>query len=163
MIGRGIIYIQIFMFIERGMNDEKCRCFLFSFVNVIVCFMLLNIQIEDYSMLQRRTKNDFETYTPVLYVTNKIHSYDEVNGVSVENRDGQKIIKLSDTKSDTYLYRDKSKLMELCIIKDMQPDFSTGQALMACDDFDVKQDENRIICEINGVEFYVELRSGVAS
>ena len=114
-------------------------------------------------MLQRRTKNDFETYTPVLYVTNKIHSYDEVNGVSVENRDGQKIIKLSDTKSDTYLYRDKSKLMELCVIKDMQPDFSTGQALMACDDFDVKQDENKIICEINGVEFYVELRNGVAS
>lgn len=53
--------------------------------------------------------------------------------------------------------------MELCVIKDMQPDFSTGQALMACDDFDVKQDENKIICEINGVEFYVELRSGVAS
>ena len=144
--------------------------------------MLLNIQIEDYSMLQRRTKNDFETYTPVLYVTNKIHSYDEMNGVSVENRDGQKIIKLSDTKSDTYLYRDKSKLMELCVIKDMQPDFSTGQALMACDDFDAKQDENnfyvlnvtrelltgssnedKIICEINGVEFYVELRSEVAS
>lgn len=130
---------------------------------VLCCFMLLNIQIEDYSMLQRRTKNDFETYTPVLYVTNKIHSYDEVNGVSVEKRDGQKIIKLSDTKSDTYLYRDKSKLMELCVIKDKQPDFSTGQALMACDDFDVKQDENKIICEINGVEFYVELRSGVAS
>ena len=30
---------------------------------VLCCFMLLNIQIEDYSMLQRRTKNDFETYT----------------------------------------------------------------------------------------------------
>ena len=164
MIGRGIIYIQIFMFIERGMNDEKCRCFLFSFVNVIVCVMLFHaFEYSDYSMLQRSTKNDFETYTPVLYVTNKIHSYDEVNGVSVEKRDGQKIIKLSDTKSDTYLYRDKSKLMELCVIKDMQPDFTTGQALMACDDFDVKQDKNKIICEINGVEFYVELRSGVAS
>lgn len=39
---QGIIYIQIFMFIERGMNDEKCRCFLFSFVNVIVCVMLFH-------------------------------------------------------------------------------------------------------------------------
>ena len=82
---------------------------------------------------------------------------------NIWNKDGQKIIKLSETKSDTYLYKDKSKLMELCVIKDMQPDFSTGQALMACDDFDVKQDENKIICEINGVEFYVELRSGLAS
>ena len=53
--------------------------------------------------------------------------------------------------------------MELCVIKGMQPDFSMGQALMACDDFDVKQDKNKIICEINGVDFYVELRSGVAS
>ena len=38
---------------------------------VLCCFMLLNIQIEDYSMLQRRTKNDFETYTPVLHMTEK--------------------------------------------------------------------------------------------
>ncbi len=130
---------------------------------VVCCFMLLNIQIEDYSMLQRRTKNDFETYTPVLYVTNKIHSYDEVDKVCVENNNGKGVIKLSDAESDTYLYKDKSKLMELCVIKGMQPDFSMGQALMACDDFDVKQDKNKIICEINGVDFYVELRSGVAS
>ena len=31
MTGKGTMYTQIFMFIERGMNDEKCRCFLFSF------------------------------------------------------------------------------------------------------------------------------------
>lgn len=42
------------------------------FLFVVCCFMLLNIQIEDYTMLQRRTKHDFETYTPVSYVTNKI-------------------------------------------------------------------------------------------
>ena len=46
------------------------------FLFVVCCFMLLNIQIEDYTMLQRRTSHDFETYTPVSYVTNKIHSYD---------------------------------------------------------------------------------------
>ena len=27
----------------------------------------------------------------------------------------------------------------------------------------IKENENKIICEINGVEFYVQLRSGVAS
>ena len=31
------------------------------FLFVVCCFMLLNIQIEDYTMLQRRTKHDFET------------------------------------------------------------------------------------------------------
>ena len=36
------------------------------FLFTLCCFMLLNIQIEDYTMLQRRTKNDFETYTCFL-------------------------------------------------------------------------------------------------
>ena len=31
MTGKGTMYTQIFMCIERGMSDEKCRCFLFSF------------------------------------------------------------------------------------------------------------------------------------
>ena len=59
---------------------SRLTCVFFSlsllFLFVVCCFMLLNIQIEDYTMLQRRTKHDFETYTPVSYVTNKIHSYD---------------------------------------------------------------------------------------
>lgn len=64
------------------------------FLFTLCCFMLLNIQIEDYTMLQRRTKNDFDTYIPVSYVTNKIHSYDEINSVSVLSIHGKKVIKL---------------------------------------------------------------------
>ena len=75
------------------------------FLFVVCCFMLLNIQIEDYTMLQRRTKHDFETSTPVSYVTNKIHSYDAEDGVCVLVVNDQKVIKLSDAKSDTYLYK----------------------------------------------------------
>ena len=43
---------------------------------VLCCFMLLNIQIEDYSMLQRRTKNDFETIQGQTY-------YFDANGYMV--------------------------------------------------------------------------------
>ena len=63
------------------------------FLFVVCCFMLLNIQIEDYTMLQRRTKHDFETYTPVSYVTNKIHSNDAEDGVCVLVVNDQKVIK----------------------------------------------------------------------
>lgn len=115
--------------------------------------MLLNIQIEDYTMLQRRTKHDFETYTPVSYVTNKIHSYDAEDGVCVLVVNDQKVIKLSDAKSDTYLYKSGTSLMELCVVKDMEPDLTMGQPLMTCHDFDVEQDVNSISCKINGVTF----------
>lgn len=133
------------------------------FLFVVCCFMLLNIQIEDYTMLQRRTKHDFETYTPVSYVTNKIHSYDAKDGVCVLVVNDQKVIKLSDAKSDTYLYKSGTSLMELCAVKDMEPDLTMGQPLMTCHDFDVEKDVNTISCKINGVTFYVNIRSEVAS
>lgn len=130
---------------------------------VICCFLLLNIQIENYSMLQRRTKNDFKMYTPVSYVTNKIHSYDQINSVHVQNIEHKKVIKLSDSQSDTYLYKYKSNLMELCVVSGMKPDFKMGQVLMPVKSFDVKKDQNRIICKINGITFQVDLRSGDVS
>lgn len=130
---------------------------------VICCFLLLNIQIENYSMLQRRTKNDFKMYTPVSYVTNKIHSYDQVNCVQVQNVERRKVIKLSDSQSDTYLYKEKSNLMEVCVVSGMNPDFKMGQILMPVKSFNVKQDQNTIICTINGITFQVELRSGDVS
>ena len=121
------------------------------FLFTLCCFMLLNIQI------------DFETYTPVSYVTNKIHSYDEINSVSVLSIHGKKVIKLQDAKSDTYLYKQKSNLMELCVVSNMEPDFTMGQALMPCNQFDVKQEKNSVLCKINGIDFQVELRSEDAS
>lgn len=125
---------------NSGVFFSLCLMLLF----IVCCFMLLNIQIEDYTMLQRRTDNDFETYTPVSYITNKIHSYDEKNGVNILVLNHQKVIKLSDAQSDTYLYKHKSKLMELCVIKGMSPDLNVGQALMPCNDFDVKQEKKKL-------------------
>ena len=40
---KGTMYTQIFMCIERGLNDEKCRCFLFSFFIVLVCGVLFYV------------------------------------------------------------------------------------------------------------------------
>ena len=41
----------------------------------------------------------------------------------------------------------------------MEPDFTMGQALMPCNQFDVKQEKNSVLCKINGIDFQVELRS----
>lgn len=131
------------------------------FIFVLCCFMLLNIQIEDYTMLQKRTQKDFQTYTPVSYVTNKIHSYDVKDAVQVETIENVTVIKLSDEQSDTYLYQKNKNLMELCVIRGMQPNFNDGQKLMKCDEFKVKQKENQISCIVNGVKFKVYLRGGV--
>lgn len=140
---------------NTGVFFSLSLMFLFTFC----CFMLLNIQIDNYTMLERRTKSDFETYTPVSYITNKIHNYDEKNGVRILAIDNKKVIKLQDSHSDTYLYKNKSKLMELCVVSGMQPDFSMGQVLMSCKEFNVWQEKNTVFCKINGIEFQVELRS----
>ena len=73
--------------------------------------------------------------------------------MSVLSIHGKKVIKLQDAKSDTYLYKQKSNLMELCVVSNMEPDFTMGQALMPCNQFDVKQEKNSVLCKINGIDF----------
>lgn len=130
------------------------------FIFALCCFMLLNIQIQNYEFLQKNTEKEYTTYTPIAYVSNKIHSYDETNGISIIYLENKPVLKLTDSKSDTYLYKDQSNLMELCLVKGMTPNLKDGQKLMKCTQFLVKQKTNVITCKINGVTFSVRMRSG---
>lgn len=126
----------------------------------LCCFLLLNIQIQNYTFLQNNTKKEYTTYTPAGYVSNKVHSFDQASKISILHLKNKPVLKLSDDKSDTYLYQENSHLMELCVVKGMQPNLKDGQKLMKCTQFEVSQEKNIITCKVNGVLFSVRMRSG---
>lgn len=125
-------------------------------VFTVCSFILLNIQIQNFSILSSKEKLNFKKNTPVSYVTNKIHSFDVYEMVSVSDN----VLKLSDDKSDTYLYKRGNYLMELCVVKDLTPDYKDGQKLLECDSFTVKKESNKLYCSVNSVDFVVRIRSG---
>ena len=126
----------------------------------LCCFLLLNIQIQNYTFLQNNTEKEYTTYTPAWYVSNKVHSFDQANDISIVYLENKPVLKLSDDKSDTYLYQENSHLMELCVVKGMQPNLKDGQKLMKCKQFKVSQKKNVITCKVNGVTFSIRMRSG---
>lgn len=128
----------------------------FLVVFTVCSFILLNIQIQNFSILSSKEKLNFKKNTPVSYVTNKIHSFDGYEMVSVSDN----VLKLSDDKSDTYLYKRGKYLMELCVVKDLTPDYKDGQKLLECDSFTVKKESNKLYCSVNSVDFVVRIRSG---
>lgn len=159
MIGKDKMFTQIHTCIEGGINMKHISIFFTLSLLVVftVCsFMLLNIQIQNFTILSNKEKMNFKINTPVSYVTNKIHSFDESNTVSVSNN----VLKLSDDKSDTYLYKKGKYLMELCVVKNLTPDFKDGQKLLECNSFTVKKELNKLYCSVNDVDFVVRLRSG---
>lgn len=125
-------------------------------VFTVCSFLLLNIQIQNFTLLSSKEKTNFKINTPVSYVTNKIHSFDEYDEISVSNN----ILKLSDDKSDTYLYKKGKYLMELCVVKGLTPEYKDGQKLLECTSFSVKKKSNKLYCSVNNVDFVVRIRSG---
>lgn len=125
-------------------------------VFTVCSFMLLNIQIQNYTLLSDRQELNFKINTPISYVTNKIHSFDGYDTISVSNN----ILKLSDDTSDTYLYKKGKYLMELCVVKGLSPNYKDGQKLLECSSFKIKMESNRLYCSVNDVDFVVRIRSG---
>jgi hypothetical protein len=127
-------------------------------VFTVCSFILLNIQIQNYTVLQESQDYNFKINTPISYVTNKIHSFDSKDSIITTNN----ILKLSDDTSDTYLYERDGYLMELCVVRGFEPDYKDGQKLLECSNFSVNLDEDKVYCSVNNVDFVVRIRSGEA-
>lgn len=125
-------------------------------VFTVCSFILLNIQIQNYTVLQESQDYNFKINTPISYVTNKIHSFDSKASIVTANN----ILKLSDDTSDTYLYERDGYLMELCVVSGFEPDYKDGQKLLECSNFSVNLDEDKVYCSVNNVDFVVRIRSG---
>ena len=125
-------------------------------VFTVCSFILLNIQIQNYTVLQESQDYNFKINTPISYVTNKIHSFDSKASIVTANN----ILKLSDDTSDTYLYERDGYLMELCVVNGFEPDYKDGQKLLECSNFSVNLDEDKVYCSVNNVDFVVRIRSG---
>lgn len=122
--------------------------------------LLVYAQIQGYQNLEQSIQRDSELYTPMAYLTNKIHNYDEQGAISLTEIQGIQCLKLQDEKTDTYIYGKEGSLQELYTLRDWQPNLNSGQKLMKCDSLRFIQTPSWIEVVVNGQSLKIPVQSG---
>lgn len=146
------------------MNQLKNVYIFFSlsllFIFAGCSFFLLNAQLIGTQKLDNKIAQDSEVYTPIAYLTQKIHSYDSQGQVTVETIDGIQCLVLMDDQTKTFIYQKEDALQELYVLSSSSVDLNSGQKLMSCDSFDVQINKRKVQMKVQDQSFEVSLRSG---
>lgn len=116
----------------------------------ISAMMLGSVGASVYKNIAERNLDSFELRTSLSYVKTKINQFDEKGKISIEERDGLKMLILSEEVDgeifDTVVYFNKGKLYEITGAKGMIFKPEDGFSILNVDEF-----------EINGKDGFVKL------
>lgn len=132
---------------EKGLVHTVC-------VLAVICMfgisamMLGSVGASVYKNIAERNLNSFELRTSLSYVKTKINQYDEAGRIAVEERDGVKMLILSEEVQgeifDTAVYFNKGKLYEITGAKGMKFKPDDGFAILNVDSFDISENNGLI-------------------
>ena len=132
---------------EKGLVHTVC-------VLAVICMfgisamMLGSVGASVYKNIAERNLNSFELRTSLSYVKTKINQYDEVGRIAVEERDGLKMLILSEEVQgeifDTAVYFNKGKLYEITGARGMKFKPDDGFAILNVDSFDISENKGLI-------------------
>ena len=132
---------------EKGLVHTVC-------VLAVICMfgisamMLGSVGASVYKNIAERNLNSFELRTSLSYVKTKINQYDEAGRIAVEERDGVKMLILSEEVQgeifDTAVYFNKGKLYEITGARGMKFKPDDGFAILNVDSFDISENNGLI-------------------
>ena len=132
---------------EKGLVHTVC-------VLAVICMfgisamMLGSVGASVYKNIAERNLNNFELRTSLSYVKTKINQYDEIGNIAVEERDGIKMLILSEEVQgeifDTAVYFNKGKLYEITGARGMKFKPDDGFAILNVDSFEISEDNGLI-------------------
>ncbi len=127
---------------ERGLVHTVC-------VLVVICMfgisamMLGSVGASVYKNIAERNLNSFELRTSLSYVKTKINQFDETGKIAVEERDGLKMLILSEEVEgeifDTAVYFYNGKLYEITGAKGMKFKPEDGFSILSVDSFEIAE------------------------
>ena len=132
---------------EKGLVHTVC-------VLAVICMfgisamMLGSVGASVYKNIAERNLDSFELRTSLSYVKTKINQYDEVGKIAIEERDGIKMLILSEEVEgeiyDTSVYFNKGKLYEITGErgKKFKPD--DGFAILSVDSFEITEKDGLV-------------------
>lgn len=134
--------------------------FLFTFC----AFFLLLVQVQGYQKLIATNEKISENHTPLAYLTNKVHAFDEQGKVEIVDKEGNTCLKMESPSSVLWIYEYKGSLYELYSAKEYEINLGEGEKLFSIKDFKVRKEANTLYFAIKVKkqveEFAITLRSG---
>lgn len=152
---------------EKGLVHTVC-------VLAVICMfgisamMLGSVGASVYKNIAERNLNSFELRTSLSYVKTKINQYDEAGKVAIEERDGIKMLILSEEVEgeifDTAVYFNKGKLYEITGGQGMKFKPDDGFAILSVDSFEITENNGLVKLVTTDADgesetLYVKLRS----
>nr|WP_315101046.1 DUF4860 domain-containing protein [uncultured Catonella sp.] len=152
---------------EKGLVHTVC-------VLAVICMfgisamMLGSVGASVYKNIAERNLNSFELRTSLSYVKTKINQYDEAGKVAIEERDGIKMLILSEEVEgeifDTAVYFNKGKLYEITGVQGMKFKPDDGFAILSVDSFEITENNGLVKLVTTDTDgesetLYVKLRS----
>ena len=132
---------------EKGLVHTVC-------VLVVICMfgisamMLGSVGASVYKNIAERNLDSFELRTSLSYVKTKINQYDEVGKIAIEERDGIKMLILSEEVEgeiyDTSVYFNKGKLYEITGERGMKFKPDDGFAILSVDSFEITEKDGLV-------------------
>ena len=127
---------------EKGLVHTVC-------VLVVICMfgisamVLGSVGASVYKNIAERNLNSFELRTSLSYVKTKINQYDEAGKITIEERDGIKMLILSEEVEgeifDTAVYFNKGRLYEITGARGMKFKPEDGFAILSVDSFEITE------------------------
>lgn len=109
----------------------------------ISAMMLGSVGASVYKNIAERNLDSFELRTSLSYVKTKINQFDEKGKISIEERDGLKMLILSEEVEgeifDTVVYFNKGKLYEITGAKGMIFKPEDGFSILNVDEFEINE------------------------
>jgi len=117
-------------------------CALSLFLLFSVCSLfLVTIGANNYKGVLGETDKSFNTNSSLHYVTNKLHSYDKIGGISLAEKDGVQVIVLNEDFSDggyhTLIYCYDGYIFELLKQKNQSFKLGNGTKILPVKNFGV--------------------------
>lgn len=114
----------------------------------ISAMMLGSVGASVYKNIAERNLDSFELRTSLSYLKTKINQYDEIGKISIEEKDGIKMLILSEEVEgeifDTTVYFYKNKLYEITGAQGMTFKPEDGFAILNVDSFEITE-ENGLV------------------
>lgn len=96
-----------------------------------------------YQRTVRQERSDYNLYTALSYIEQKLKACDQTGGFSLEEGEPGTLLclhqEINGSSYQTYIYAYKGSLTELFIPADQEPDFSAGTPLLDIEDLTLTQ------------------------
>jgi len=126
--------------------------------------LVLLMGASSFRGVSQRAEQQYSERTPLLYLSQKIRSFDRSDGVGIENINGITTLVLTEASYDVFIYHHDGHIKELLVFHGDRIDLDIGIDVFAAQSMELERvSESLIKTTVDGKSIYVNVQSEVVT